>query len=212
MTSQVKEFFNSLEIEKKREEKARKRRRYYKGMKPTQNYNAADITDFTHFMECDISPDICPMIWEELEIDFNNKDRRYCNICDKHVYKANNKFMINKLLHEKQCFSIPISLLEEINGTIDEERYKNLEDRLIISKLFLFYKKYYEWEWDVLESKGLNYESQLKYMLRDIISDDYKIKDLLNKNVDLEYIIKLVLGYGKDEDFEKMVLDRIKQI
>ena len=100
-------------------------------------FKIAPINEFTHFIDCEISPAICPMQWEDLEQDFTSIDKRYCEYCDKYVYKVDNEFMMKKMQDENKCMAISSTLLERLNGKIDDDAYLNLEYRLSISTLFL---------------------------------------------------------------------------
>ncbi len=151
MNYKVKELLNTLyaqeekiqsheEMEQAKINRANKPRGRTAGCMPNIYFDVASINDFTHFIDCEISPTICPMQWEDLEVDFSSKDKRHCKYCDKFVYKVDNEFMIHKMQDENKCMAISNNLLEKMNGKMDNDKYINLQDRLSISMLFLVYK------------------------------------------------------------------------
>lgn len=160
--ARVKEFFNEILRRDKQESRSSRHENRLLGYMPSFDYDVPDITDFSHFIECEVLPTVCPMLWESLVVDFENSDKRYCEYCNKFVYKADNEYMFKLLQEEKKCMAISHTLLEKMNGKIDQNSYNNLQDRLKISKLFLVLKKYEPVFFDDLKSKNLNYEEQLK--------------------------------------------------
>lgn len=212
MQSQVKEFFNKLKRKYNQEKKPRKtsRNKIHRtlGILPSMNYNIPDINDFNHFMECEISPNICPMMWETLQVDFDNKNRRYCEFCEKYVYKADNEYMVKKLINENKCMAISNNVLEKMNGKMDKKRYENIEKRLIISKLFIYYKKYNPDGYYDMQKEGLSYEEQLKSLLLSAL-DHRDIEKYINTKVDMEKIYLIALENSNDEEFKKIVFDKI---
>jgi len=131
-------------------------------MMPSIDYEVAPVSDITHFMECDVSPAICPMRFEDLQVDITSPDRRHCKYCDKFVYKADNEYMVNKLQDEGKCMAISNTLLERMNGKMDERRYINLQNRLAVSKLFLVYKRYNRYDYERFIDNKLTDEEILK--------------------------------------------------
>jgi len=214
MQSQVKEFFNSLQRKQKKEQNLNpyrnsvRRSRRTVGILPYIEYNVPSITNFSHFMACEIAPNICPLMWEGLELDFENKDRRYCSICEKHVYKVDNQYMLEQLKIENKCMAVSNDLLEKMNGKMEQKRYENLQKRLSISKLFLYEKKYNpEWFYEMQE-KSIPYEEQLKKILLNILHHS-DFEEYLEFGIDFESIFEIAFEYGDHEDFKKSVLDRI---
>ena len=208
MQSQVKEFFNKLQLKQQKELKPRRRRsRRTIGVVPYIDYKIPEISNFSHFMECEIAPNICPLLWESLEVDFENKDRRYCFICEKHVYKVDNQYMLERLKSEDKCMAVSNNLLENINGKIEQNTYENLQKRLAISKLFLYEKKYNQDEFHKMKVENLSYEEQLKKILLNMmVHGDFE--EYVEFGIDFETIFEIVFEYGDDE-FKKSVLDRI---
>jgi len=84
-----------------------------------------DIKDFKHFINCEISPDICPMIWEELEKVEEKDEKRYCKFCNNYVYRVDDEEMLQKYMNTDKCLAININLLENLYGKWDEEVIEN---------------------------------------------------------------------------------------
>jgi len=215
--SQVKEFFNSLQRKQKKEKNLNpnrnslRRSRRTVGVLPYIEYDVPSITNFSHFMECEIAPNICPLMWEGLELDFENKERRYCSVCEKYVYKVDNQYMLEQLKTEDKCIAVSNDLLSKMNGKMEQKRYENLQKRLTISKLFLYEKKYKsEWFYEMQE-ENLSYEDQLKKMLLYIVNHG-SYEKYIEFGIDFESIFEIVFEYGNDKYFQKNILDKINTI
>jgi len=209
MNNRVKEFFNKTSDDEAKYPKINKKRRYL-GYIPTINHNVADINDFTHFIECDISPTICPMQWEDLEIDFEDKDKRFCEYCGKFVYKADNEFMVDKLISENKCMAVSNQLIEKINGKIDEQRLKNLEDRLRVSKLFLVFKKYEPSAFEEFQKQSLTQEELLKQCILYMFDRNYEvIEKYTNMGVDMQFIIEKIVPKIDDDKFQEFIKQKL---
>lgn len=213
MQSQVKEFFNSIQREENSENKTNKQNKRSTrtlGIAPDIDYKIPEITNFSHFMECEVAPNICPLMWETLDIDFDNSDRRYCDYCQQYIYKADNEMMIKKLKDENKCMAISNELLEKINGKIDEERFEQLQLRLSISKLFMYFRKFNPEEFQDMQEEKLSYNEQLKEILLFAI-DHKEVEEYINLEIDMENIYQITLKYCNDEKFIKMIQDSISK-
>lgn len=213
MQSQVKEFINQLIKKIDLEKKPNKFTKKYKktrtlGIFPDVDYNVPNINDFTHFMECEIAPNICPLSWESLEVDFENRNRRYCEYCAKYIYKADNEMMLQKLKDENKCMAISKQLFEKINGRIDEKRYENIQNRLIISKFFMFFKRYESNFYEKIQEENLSYERQLERMFLYVLNNNL-IDNYINKGVEIDVIFIWILEYNSNKEFEKIIHDKI---
>lgn len=208
LKSTVREYFKRLYQEMKKEQRPNRQTRSKRrvGMKPDESYEIGDITDFPHFIECEVAPNICPMLWEILEIDFSDKNKRYCNICEKYVYKANSLSVLEKLKSEDKCIAISNYILEKINGKTDDRNNENLESRLAISKLFMIDKKYYSNIPQFAPDTNYSYEEQLKKFLLYVVTDQKLMDDYLSKDVDLKYIFRIVCEFSNDEDFKNKIM------
>jgi len=66
---------------------------------------------------------IIPRRWEELQIDFSDKNRRYSGLCDRYVYRVTNRYNYRKLLDKKVALAIPIqtALFQEIQKEYEKQ-------------------------------------------------------------------------------------------
>lgn len=210
MLPQVKEFFNKLKKTQKKEKIPKKvMRRHRTGIQPCIDYDIPDVTNFSHFIECEIAPNICPMMWESMEVDYEDENRRYCEYCQKYIYKADNEYMIKKLSSENKCMAVSSYVLEKMHGKMDEKRYVNLQTRLTISKLFMYCKRFNPVEFKQMQERGLTYKEQLKEILL-LALDQRDLEKYIKMEVEVAQIYSLALEYGDDEEFNRMILDRIK--
>ena len=211
MQSKVKELFNKISRSEYSEQKSNPHRKNARrgrmlGVLPSDYFDVAPINDFTHFIECDVSPSICPMQFEDLKIDFENGDRRYCEYCNKHVYKADNEYMVKQLHDQGKCMAVSDTLIERLNGKMDDEQYQRLQDRLAISKLFLVYKDYDQEAYKVFVDNKLSTEEVLQAIILDILNSsdvDEMLTWYAEKGVDLEFIFSDVIMNMNNKAFEK---------
>ena len=210
MRAQVKEFFNRLEKDQNKRAGSAKKKRRTLGVMPTIDFDVPDVSDFSHFIECEIAPNICPMVWEVLQIDFDDKNRRYCDHCQKYVYRAENEKMIAKLSSENKCMAVSHTTLEKMHGKMDENRYKNLQKRLAISKLFMYFKRYYPYEYKSMQEKNFSYREQLKEILLHAL-EEKAIADYIHQSgIEMREIYLLALEHIDEEAFRRSVLEKMK--
>ena len=210
MYSKVKEFFKELEIEEQKESRAQPKYNRRLGIRPSVDYNIPDITNFSHFVECEIAPDICPMMWETMEVDFEDKERRHCDYCDKYVYKVDNEYMLEKFTSQNECIAISNNLLEQIHDKMDEKRHDNLQLRLIISKLFMHFKKNMPFEFNEMKNRSLSHEKILEEILLFSLETSV-IKSYIKSEVEIEKIYEIVLGHSENEEFKEAVFDKMNE-
>ncbi len=206
MLASVKEFFNQQQREEhlSQQKLLKNKTRRTLGIMPTIEFDIPDITEFTHYLECDISPSICPMQWEELDIDFDNNDRRFCEYCDKYIYKVDNEYMLKEHNQNNECIAISNDLLEKINDKIEQERYNKLQDRLHLSKLYLVVKKYESYFWQEIQKDELSQENILKKTIKMILEQD-DIDFYLQKGVDMQFIFEQIVSKIKDDEFVNFI-------
>jgi len=159
--------------------------------------------DFDNFIECEVSPDICPLIWDSFSFIENFEDRRYCKYCDKTVYKVDNMNLFKELQDNNKCMVISKEIFENVNGKIDKEKYALLKNRLKLSELFLVVK-HYSYESNI--NKNRTYKEKLKDIVIEIFSEPeplINIEWLENKGVDMRFIFKEILLKEFDDTFIK---------
>jgi hypothetical protein len=152
----------------------------------------SDIKDFKHFINCEISPDICPMVWDELEKIEDEDKKRYCKFCKNYVYKIDNEETLKKYSNTDKCLAINEDLLEKISGKWDKKVIENYKKRLLISKLFLLFKAKYPKLWQEFKEKNLDYEKILEVIFKMILDEKIDIKFFIDNNLDLIKIVNLI--------------------
>ncbi len=211
MKLKIEQFFNSLQREQFLENKRYIKRKYkgrVLGRYPTQDIN---ISDFDHFMECEVSPDICPLKWENLHVDFTDKNRRFCEYCKEYVYKVDNETMYKKLKEENKCVAISYDLLQKINKNFDDDKFRKLQDRLKISMFFLVFKNHFPSIFREIAAKTDNYKQILKESVNYILSEEESIWTIIafiEKKVDLDFIFNTILP-KIDEEFYKSISKKL---
>ena len=220
MNYKVKELFNSLYSKEEKEQKSNPKRKSARpgrrlGYMSYKHFEISPINDFTHFINCEVSPAICPMQWEDLEIDFSSQDKRHCQYCDKYVYKVDNEFMIHKMQDENKCMAVSNDLLEKINSKISQDQYLNLQNRLSLSRLFLVYKDNFQDKFQEFINNDFTQELILKAIILDILNSN-NIRETIEwyaeNSIDLEIILHQVLKNINDEEFKisvELKLDKL---
>ena len=206
MQSHAKELFNQLLKEEEEELK------YTHSYRETPNYRLGgrmkyprkeipDLSNLEHCIECEVSPDICPMLWEELDVDYEDVGRRYCTHCETYVYRAENAYMVKKLEDENRCMAISNSTLDIVQDLLEKEREEKLRNRLKLSKLFLLYKH---------DIEALTYSEKLKRVCLDILDSDRKhelsftkkrLRWLTRNGVDTSFIFNEIISKIEDKEF-----------
>jgi len=160
-----------------------------------------DIKDFKHFINCEISPDICPMIWEELEKVEEKDEKRYCKFCNNYVYRVDDEEMLQKYMNTDKCLAININLLENLYGKWDEEVIEKYKKRLLISRLFLLFKSKYNWE--QFKEKNYDYEQILKEIFKLILNEKLDLKYFLDNNLDVIEVMDFIAQHIDNEELKK---------
>jgi len=68
---------------------------------------------------------ICPKRWEELDVDFEHTDSRYCSTCNRTVSKVTNQYNFDEIQDSDNCIAVPLngklyrSLSEELKANAD---------------------------------------------------------------------------------------------
>jgi len=168
----------------------------------------SDINNTSSFIECDVSPDICPMKWENLEKIESQDKKRYCEYCDKNIFLVNEKNQIKEFKEENKCMAVPISIVEQMNKDRDIEDYQKLENNLKLSMLFLVAKKQEVSLFEEIKGLNLSREQILKKIIINICNSDnfiQRVKLYQSKNVDLEFITTQILLKIEDDIFKQKI-------
>jgi len=194
--------------------KQRKRRSFaelakeaYIGFKIIPKYKQLDqipnTENFKHFINCEISPDICPMIWEELEKVEEKDEKRYCKFCKNYVYKVDDKQTLQKYLNTNKCLAISENLINKLYGKWDEKVIENYKKRLLISKLFLLFKAKYKEYWNEFKKKNYDYEQILKEIFKLILDDKLDLNYFVDNEFDLLNTTDFIAENIDDEELKK---------
>ena len=199
MIGKTREFLNNvMEQEEQIYIKSKKRSRVLTGYIPYKIFDIPELTQFDHFIECEVSPLTCPMRWEDLNIDFSDQNKRFCNYCEKYVYKANNVNVVQKYKEQNLCMAITSDVLEKMNGKIEEEYYNKLFYRLEISKLFLNEKIYNAEEFQEWKDSKMSYKTILAKIIVNMLLDKNKIDFNIEDGINMKFIL-LAASYIKDD-------------
>jgi hypothetical protein len=217
MLPQVKEFFNHLD----KEEKTVKRKRRV-GML-SYSYDAGlieipSIDDFSGFINCEVFPMQCPMIWDELE--FVDDTKRFCKYCNKNIYKVDDIDAYEELSLQNKCMAISFEVFEKINNNFTEEIERNLELRLKISRFFMVYRylnqDYIRYYSEGIASYSENSDSKIK-LLKKLILDmvfssnfSEQIQKYESHGVDLNYIFLDIVPRFNDANFNYTIYNIYK--
>ena len=160
------------------------------------------LKNFKHFINCEVSPELCPMTWEELE-KFDEEDKkRFCKFCENYVYKVDNEDDLNKYKNSNKCLAINENLLETLEVKWDEEDKENFKKRLKISKLFLLFKSYYKDDWKHFKDKNYDYYQILKEIIKKLLNKNFEVSIFIENNVDIIKTLDFIMQYIEDEELK----------
>ncbi len=218
MQSRVKEFFNKLEAEKIYKETIREKAlaRYYSRNKWRKDYGVniefhlpkvkKDTTQY-HFMEDENNSNIALIVWEHLEIDFSNIERRYCEKCNDYVYRASNITILKKLHSEEKKVAISANLFELTREEMSDKEYQLFQNKMKITLFLMIYFKYKSTQ--SFNRTNLNRyidTKTLKEILESIIQHRYAfewLKFFSQHGIDMEFIIIKILEYINEDTLSK---------
>lgn len=209
MNANVKEVINHILRDERNELKPKKRKPRIKGGLYDLPFipNIKNVENFTAFLNCELSPIICPILDENL-IPVNNTTL-YCPICKKNVYKVDSIERYKQLSLKKECMSISQELFESISPNIEKKDAQNLKERLKISRLFLIYRYLGERNYPVSIEGTI--EVQIKEILLGILFSNKWKENLIEYSsygVDFEYLFFKVCPRLND----KLFLDTIDRL
>lgn len=167
------------------------------------------INNFTEFINCEISPSICPLLWEELD-SIENSNNRFCKFCNKTIYLVKDINSFHNLKSEKRCISISPSLLDELKED-ESKNYDDLEHRLLFSKLFLIYK--YLNPYSEIISKYEANNIKFRRIILEISFTNNLEKTIIeyqNNGLDLKYLFYYILKHSNDMELQKIINNLVK--
>ena len=123
---------NMLELyEKSKTIKVRKRRFIRVGRRRPAAIHLL-YQELKNIIICNNENLICPKRWEELDVDFEHTDSRYCSACDKTVLKVTNQHNFDEIQDSDKCIAVPL------NGKLYKSLSKELKanaDRYIVVQI-----------------------------------------------------------------------------
>jgi len=80
---------------------------------------------------------LCPKRWEELNVDFEHTDSRYCSTCNQTISKVTNQYNFDEIKDSNNCIAIPLngqlyrSLSEELKANADRYIVVQISRRML---------------------------------------------------------------------------------
>ena len=213
MLSQIKEFFNAKMKEDELEENLRvkKNRKIGRSRYDEKIIEIPSIDNFKAFINCNISPSICPMLWDELK-DVS-EGVKYCIYCEKNIYEVSNIKEYKQYLSQNECMAIPYSLIENHD---EETEFSNilkndLTDVLKLSRFFIVAKYLNSYGGEFISSTNSK-----EFFFKNIISAlifhrdfEEELKKYLSHGVDIKFIFTEVCTRIQDKKFVDLVKEQI---
>lgn len=121
MTNRTSNIIEYYEDQKNKEEVCRLKK--WKSFSPRRSPFKSDIIEdnITQVIICNNLTDISIKLWEELEINFNDKNTRFDSSLNKNIIKVSNMHNYNMLKNDNTCIAIPY------NGVL----YKSLSKEVL---------------------------------------------------------------------------------
>ena len=213
MLSQIKEFFNAKMKEDELEENLRvkKNRKIGRSRYDEKIIEIPSIDNFKAFINCNISPSICPMLWDELK-DVS-EGVKYCIYCEKNIYEVSSIKEYKQYLSQNECMAIPYSLIENHD---EETEFSNilkndLTDVLKLSRFFIVAKYLNSYGGEFISSTNSK-----EFFFKNIISAlifhrdfEEELKKYLSHGVDIKFIFTEVCTRIQDKKFVDLVKEQI---
>ncbi|MEV9600226.1 hypothetical protein [Aliarcobacter butzleri] len=214
MLPQIKEFFNTKMKEDELEENIRVKRNRMLGiflLPENSEKEIPSINNFKAFINCNISPSICPMLWDELkDVDEGVK---YCIYCEKSVYEVSSIKEYKQYLSQNKCMAVPYSLIDEHKQEVELSDIveEDLEDMLKLSRFFIV-ARYLNSYNEKFISSTFSKELFLKNIICALIfhhNFEEELEKYLSHGVDMEFIFTKVCTRIEDKKFVDLVKKQI---
>jgi len=174
---------------------------------------AVDVSLY-HFIVHEKEPNFMLIVWESLEIDYTDINRRYSRFYDAFIYKANNIAVLKKLQSENRMVAVSGAFLEEMKEAFKASEFKVLKGRLQVSTFLMLYRKFipkYMKGTEKVDECITNIK--LKEILEDLINGRHakeKVYKLGQYDVDLYFVIQKLLEVIDDGAFSKHILEKME--
>ena len=192
---------NMLEQQEKAKEiKVRKRRMIRVSGKrpPSMRILYKELKDV---IICSDKNKICPKRWEELEIDFEHENMRYCSVCQQDILKVTNQHNFEEAKDTNRCISVPL------NGVLHRSFPKELKvcaERYILvqSSRTIMYESRHNNDEATIHSNGI--EEIVKIFLTYIDDKDYYVHRFIEncEEYDVNFVATFRALGGMIEDKE----------
>lgn len=125
MTETTKQFLDNFEyesqqIEDKKYRATIKSKRHFRICPPPSMYDYPIYKDLKEVIICNDLSKICPRRWDELEIDFEDKNKRYSSLMQRDILKVTNEHNYNLIKDQNICIAIPY------NGVLQQRLFNDL--------------------------------------------------------------------------------------
>lgn len=213
MLSQIKEFFNAKMKEDELEENLRvkKNRKIGRSRYDEKIIEILSIDNFKAFINCNISPSICPMLWDELK-DVS-EGVKYCIYCEKNIYEVSSIKEYKQYLSQNECMAIHYSLIDEHKQEVElsDVVEEDLKDILKLSRFFIV-ARYLNSYNEKFISSTFSKELFLKNIICALIfhhNFEEELEKYLSHSVDMEFIFTKVCTSIEDKKFVDLVKKQI---
>jgi len=212
--SQIKEFFNTKMKEDELEENIRVKRNRLLGIfrfPENLEKEIPSIDNFKAFINCNISPSICPMLWDELK--YVQEGVKYCIYCEKNIHEVSSIKEYKQYLSQNKCMAIPYFLINEHKQEVElsDVVEEDLKDILKLSRFFIV-ARYLNSYNEKFISSTFSKELFLKNIICALIfhhNFEEELEKYLSHGVDMEFIFTKVCTRIEDKKFVDLVKKQI---
>jgi len=126
LKGEIARFLEELEEKEKSKEQQRYKKSHPRAYTTKMPKDFFKYPIYNELKEVIIVPQkekVLPRRWEELEVDFSYKERRYASLCHVEVYRVTNQYTYQQWVGKEVALAIPIQtpLFEEIYACYEEE-------------------------------------------------------------------------------------------
>ncbi len=180
--------------------------------RPSWNIHISIDINLYHFL--DYPSAFTYIVWEDLEVDFSDIERRYCVFCKEFIYRASNQHILKGMLAEGKNVAITPKLFELMKMQSSWNYQSSAEILQRTHFLLLFFKSIsrsqYKETFRLLN--GYIDKQILKKVLSTIINDPFAhrwIAFFLSKGINLNIVIFDILDYINDDLFKHTFLEKL---
>lgn len=153
---------------------------------------------------CSDKNKICPKRWEELEINFEHENMRYCSVCQEDILRVTNQYNFEEVKNTNRCISVPL------NGVVYRSLPKELkvcaeQYILVQSSRTIMYGSSRNIDEATMHSNSI--EEIVKIFLTYIDDKDYYVQEFIENcnKYDVDFVATFAIMRGMIEDGELQV-------